>query len=100
AGIHDRRLRLQVELILPAVDPRPFENVLCLCECRVDIATRDVPYRSDELFLALRVVDREDRLEFLDVDLDRGLREADRFAVLRGNHNDRLTDEVDGVLRE
>ena len=46
----------------------------------------------------LRLVDGEDRLERLDVDVDRLLRRADRLARLGGDDDDRLSDEHDHVL--
>ncbi len=82
------------------VDPRPLENVLRGCECGLAIAANDVARRADELLLALRFVDREDRLEFLDVDLDGGLRELNRFASLGRDHDNGLADECDDILRQ
>ena len=42
----DRRLRLEVEVILPAVDPHPFENVLGLGEAAFDVAARDAAHAA------------------------------------------------------
>src|SRR5947207_7503238 len=76
AGPGDRRLRFEIEVVLPAIAPGAFEDVLRCGESSADISAPDMPRRSDELLLALRVVDGEDRLELLDVDLDRRFRRA------------------------
>ncbi len=54
--------------------------------------------RADELLATPRFIDREHRLELLDIDLDRRLRATERFASLGGDHHDRLTDERDDVF--
>src|SRR5207253_6703995 len=60
----------------------------------------DVHRRADELLAALRLVDREDRLDRLDVERDRELRRAQGIARLRGDDDDRLPDERDLLLGE
>ena len=94
----DRRLRLEVEVILPAVDPNAFDDVLGFGERALGVAAVDVADRPDEVAALLRFVDREDRLELLDVELDRLLRRLDRVAILRRDDRHRLADERDLVL--
>ena len=69
-----RRLRLEIEVILPAVDERAFEHVLRRGERGVGIAAPDVPRLADEALRRDGLVDGEDRRQLLDVDLDRPLR--------------------------
>ena len=98
AGIREGRLRFEIEVVLPAIDPRAFENVFGIREGSLPIAACDPPRRPDELLLALRVVDREDRLQLFDIDLDGRLREAYRFAIFGGDHDNRLPDERHNIL--
>ncbi len=100
ARYRDRRLRLEVEVILPAVHPDALDHVVGLGEATLQVAAPDVAYGTDEVVALLRFVDREDRLERLDVDFDRRLRRLDRLARLRRDDDDRLTDEHDDVLGE
>ena len=100
AGPGDGGLRLEVEVILPAVDPRSLQDVVGGGERRVDVSASDAPRRADELPAPFRFADGEDRVELLDVDLDRFLCRGDRFSRLRGDHHDRLANEGDLAFGE
>src|SRR5581483_11661481 len=83
-----------------AVDPGALEDVLRCGERGGDVAARDPARGPDELLAAFRFVDGEDRLEALDVDLDRRFRRKQRLAALRGDDHARLADESHDILGE
>jgi hypothetical protein len=79
AGIDQRGLRLEIEMILTAVAEHSFEHVLGGGHRGGGVAAADVARLADEALRGDGFVDAEDRRQLFEVDLDRLFRRQDRF---------------------
>ncbi len=90
AGVSDRGLRFEIELLLAKAVEYAAEPMACRLDRFGRVAAGDAAGRADKAAELDRPLDREDRLGRRRVDLYRSPGRGERIARFGGDHHDRL----------
>ena len=99
-GRGNRRLALEVELLLAAARELAFDSVLRLAPRACEVSSLDATRRPEERALSNRLLDAQDGWLLIDEDAHGVATTARCIHAGSGDDDDRLPDVVDAIFRE